>query len=216
MDRSGDNANVFNAEFIIASGVKVSGFDPDINIVAWNGVKNAASGANLALHVSAAPNDDNTNGWTGHMGYENNPNQSKSFDFTTINNDLLGAADGRKYTTIKFELQFYPVDLAKLITAGQKYLGDLKITMNASPIVGGVNQFDIIVHVYVTGATKYFYLDGVAGKDGNSGMFPDQAKKTLNGVLNSSGYTINDPIFVVNGVEAKNNRTLTWDACMKV
>ena len=212
LDRSGDNANVFNAEFIMASGVKVSGFDPDINIVAWNGVKDAVSGANLALHISAAPNDDNTNGWTGHMGYENNPNQSKSFDFTTINNDTIGAADGRKYTTIKFELQFYPVDLAKLITAGQKYLGDLKITMNASPIVGGVNQFDIIVHVYVTGATKYFYLDGVAGKDGNSGMFPDEAKKTLNGVLNSSGYTIKDPIFVVNGVEARSNRTLTWDA----
>ncbi|MBP5412633.1 MAG: T9SS type A sorting domain-containing protein, partial [Bacteroidales bacterium] len=214
LDRTGSNSNVFNAEFKMNSKEISEDFDTHIDIVNWNNVENNATGkANLAMHVRASANDDKSQGWTGHMGYPDAPNQAMDFDFNSIQGgEVLGAADGRKFTTIQFELRYDPRDLEPLFNAGQKYLGDLIINMNATPIAGGANTFKIIVHVYVTGATKFYYLDGVAGKDGNSGMFPDQAKKTLNGVLNSSGYTINDPIFVVNGVDAKNNRTLTWDA----
>lgn len=179
---------------------------------------NAVSGTNsLAMQFSASNNDDNTNGWY-HKGDAENPNQGINFDFNKVlggtidNNGILGAADGRKYTTIAFELQYDPRELSKVkaFGIGQKYLGDLIINVVLNNVA--VTDFNIIVHVYVQGPTKYYYLDGVAGKDGNNGMFPDAAKRTLNGVINASGYTINDPIFVVNGVTPKANGTLTWDA----
>ncbi|MBQ4478420.1 MAG: chitobiase/beta-hexosaminidase C-terminal domain-containing protein, partial [Bacteroidales bacterium] len=168
----------------------------------------------LALEFKAVKNGDNTDGWN-NKGNAQNPNQAVTYDYNTVaTNSLLGASDGRKYTTIQFELQYDPTELATVneFKLGQKYLGDLIITMNVDNVQGGVNSFDIIVHVYVTGPSKYFYLDGVAGRDGNSGMFPDDAKKTLAGVITSNGYTVNDPIFVVNGVAPKSNGTLTWDA----
>ena len=174
---------------------------------------------NLALQFNAASNEDNTNGWY-HKGNSSEPNQAISFDFNKVlnnqtpNDGVLGASDGRKYTTIQFDLLYDPTAL-KNVSAfgiGQKHVGDLTIKMVVDNIEGGINTFNIIVHVYVTGPTKFYYLDGVAGKDGNNGMFPDKAKKTLNGVINASGYTVDDPIFVVNGVEPKSNGTLTWDA----
>lgn len=183
------------------------------------GEQNVQGTKNLALQFTAVENDDNTDGWY-HKGNAQNPNQGVDFDFNKVlngntpNDSVVGASDGRKYTTIQFELQYDPRELAKVdeFKLGQKYLGDLTIQMLVNNIEGGINTFNIIVHVYVTGPTKFYYLDGVAGKDGNSGMFPDQAKKTLNGVLNASGYTVEDPVFVVNGVKPKDNGTLTWNA----
>ena len=183
------------------------------------GEQNVQGTKNLALQFTAVENDDNTDGWY-HKGNAQNPNQGVDFDFNKVlngntpNDSVVGASDGRKYTTIQFELQYDPRELAKVneFKLGQKYLGDLTIQMLVNNIEGGINTFNIIVHVYVTGPTKFFYLDGIKGKDGNSGMFPDQAKKTLNGVLNASGYTVEDPVFVVNGVKPKDNGTLTWNA----
>ncbi len=194
--------------------------DP-IQIVSWDNVAPAnpvakPTNAYFALHFNAETNGDNTNGWN-NMGNPENPARPVTYDFNTVpNSTVLGSADGRKYTTIQFELQYDPRELAKMdeFKLGQKYVGDLVITMNVDNIAGNEDgeEFDIIVHVYVTGPTKFFYLDGIAGRDGNSGMFPDQAKKTFNGVINANGYTVKDPIFVVNGVEPKAHGTLTWNA----
>ena len=175
---------------------------------------NVAGSTNLALQFYADANEDNTNGWRD-QGDTTNPTRPLYRDFNTVAaNTRFGTSDGRKYTTVTFELQFDREKLAmqQSLKLGQKYLGDLIITMGVDNIAGGVTSFDIIVHVYVTGSAKFFYLDGVAGKDGNSGMFPNEAKKTLNGVITSNGYTINDPIFLVNTIQPKANGTLTWDA----
>ncbi len=196
------------ANFTAATASKSADFNSNVDIVAFN---NVANSSNLALNIRAARNEDNTNGWN-NMGNTSNPNQPVTYDFYTINNNIIGGSDGRKYTTIEFELQYDPRELAKVeeFKIGQKYLGDLTITMNVDNTAA--TTFDIIVHVYVTGSTKFYYLDGVAGKDGNSGMFPNEAKRTLNGIVNANGFTVNDPIFVVNGVEPKANGSLTWNA----
>ncbi|MBR4452664.1 MAG: chitobiase/beta-hexosaminidase C-terminal domain-containing protein [Bacteroidales bacterium] len=207
----------FYATFKVARAEITSGFGTTGNISIVN-FGTVSGTKNLALQFGAANNEDNTNGWY-NKGIVDNPNQGFTFDFNKNingheNDSLLGAADGRKYTTIAFDLQYDPVELKKVpeFAIGQKYLGDLIIHMEVDNIEGGITSFDIIVHVYVTGPTKFYYLDGVAGKDGNNGMFPDKAKKTLNGVLNASGFTSSDPIFVVNGVEPKSGATLTWNA----
>ncbi|MBO4739464.1 MAG: chitobiase/beta-hexosaminidase C-terminal domain-containing protein [Bacteroidales bacterium] len=183
-----------------------------------NNVKDTNS-SYLALQFNAESNEDNTNGWY-HKGDAQNPNQPVYFDFNKVlngntpNDSVVGASDGRKYTTIAFDLLYNPLALKKVdaFGIGQKHVGDLFIKMVVDNIEGGINTFNITVHVYVTGPTKFYYLDGVAGKDGNSGMFPDKAKKTLNGVLNASGYTVEDPVFVVNGVTPKAGASLTWNA----
>ncbi|MBR4452662.1 MAG: chitobiase/beta-hexosaminidase C-terminal domain-containing protein [Bacteroidales bacterium] len=183
----------------------------DVQVVDIVKFGTVGTSSNLALQFYANKNGDNTQGWN-NMGNETYPNQINPQDFTTAQGELIGVADGRKYTTISFDLQYNPSELAKnsAFGIGQKYLGDLIIHMTADNVTD--NEFDIIVHVYVSGPTKYYYLDGVAGKDGNSGMFPDDAKRTLNGVINASGFSINDPIFVVNGVAPKTNGSLTWNA----
>ncbi len=204
-----NDVNLFKAEFRVG-GTEVEGFDiTGVELASYGSVENTS---NLAMQFNAAKNGDNTQGWL-HMGDEQYSNQSKTFDFKTVaENTLIGAADGRVYTTVEFTLQYDPRKLAEIkdFQIGQKYVGDLILHMNVSNVEA--NQFTITVHVYVTGPTKFYYLDGVAGKDGNSGMFPDQAKRTLNGVINSDGFTVNDPIFVVNGVQPKPNGSLTWDA----
>ena len=223
------NNNLFKADFN-AMGTSTTGAEANTNfgdvevnnttkhvvdIAEYNHVTGAGEGkALLSLRFYANKNGDNTQGWN-NMGSAQYPNQTYPKDFYTVNQDapvFVGAADGRKYTTITFELQYNPTELKNTgaFNIGQKYLGDLVISMSADNVAA--NAFNIIVHVYVTGANKFFYLDGVAGKDGNSGMFPDQAKRTLGGVLSASGYTVKDPIFVVNGVEPKANGSLTWDA----
>ena len=204
-----NDVNLFKAEFRVG-GTEMEGFNiTGVELASYGSVENTS---NLAMQFNAAKNGDNTQGWL-HMGDENYSNQSKTFDFKTVaDNTLIGAADGRVYTTVEFTLQYDPRKLAEIeaFQVGQKYVGDLILHMNVSNVEA--NQFTITVHVYVTGPTKFYYLDGVAGKDGNSGMFPDQAKRTLNGVINSDGFTVNDPIFVVNGVQPKPNGSLTWDA----
>lgn len=196
------------ANFTAATASQSEDFNENVNIVKYNTVSGTSD---LALQFRAAKNEDNTDGWN-HKGNTSNPNQAVTYDFSTINNDTIGGTDGRKYTTIEFELQYDPRELAKVeeFTIGQKYLGDLTIGVNVTN--APKTDFKIIVHVYVTGATKFYYLDGVAGKDGNSGMFPNEAKRTLNGIINANGFTVNDPIFVVNGVEPKANGSLTWNA----
>ena len=210
------DASLYKADF------KVTGTDNQfaqtvpVQIVQDNkvGVENESG---MALKFYAAANDDNTDGWK-NKGNEGNPSQAVDYDFKTVTSgSLLGAADGRKYTTIAFELKYDPRELATIdeYKIGQHYVGDLVITMGVNNILENPNNFktfDIIVHVYITGSTKFYYLDGVAGRDGNTGMFPDQAKRTLNGILNANGYTAKDPIFVVNGVAPNTNSTLTWDA----
>lgn len=169
----------------------------------------------LALQFYANENGDGTDGWNS-KGI--NHNTANTFDFKVTNsNPLLGTADGRNATTIKFDLHYNHALLALMddFKIGQKYLGYLTIRIpiaNVDGISATKQYFDIKVHVYVTGATKYYYLDGEKGKDGNSGMFPEEAKKTLTSILNADGYTSNDPIFVVNGVTPNSNSTLSWDA----
>ena len=213
----------FYATFTVDEASKSTGFgtvgNTTIQLVDYN-TNNVSGSINLALQFNAESNEDKTNGWY-HKGDAQNPNQPEYFDFNKvlanpaqINNGLVGASDGRKYTTIAFDLLYDPTKLKTVpeFGIGQKHVGDLNIKMVVDNIEGGVNTFNITIHVYVTGPTKFYYLDGVEGKDGNSGMFPDKAKKTLNGVLNASGYTVEDPIFVVNGVTPKAGASLTWNA----
>ena len=210
-----DDPGLYKADFKVKGTNNQFAQDVPIQIVQDNkvGVENESG---LALKFYAAANEDNTDGWK-NKGNEDNPSQAVDFDFKTVTSgSLLGAADGRKYTTIAFELKYDPQELAAIdeYKLGQHYVGDLVITMDVTNVLEGeqVLSFDIIVHVYVTGSTKFYYLDGIAGRDGNTGMFPDQAKRTLNGILNANGYTAKDPIFVVNGVAPNTNSTLTWDA----
>ena len=177
---------------------------------------------NMALRFYATDNGDNTNGWTHKGKGTGDPNNVAIWDFENIDNrdtatDMIGAADGRTYTTINFELRYDPKALSEIhdLQIGQHYLGYVTLNLavdNAQGAQGEVNAFAIKVHVYVTGASKFFYLDGVNGRDGYSGMFPDQAKKTFFGVLNANGYTVNDPIFVVDKITAEEHSNLTWDA----
>ncbi|MBO4739463.1 MAG: chitobiase/beta-hexosaminidase C-terminal domain-containing protein, partial [Bacteroidales bacterium] len=190
-----------------------------VNMTTWYSVENTTG---MALRIYATDNDDNTNGWTHKGKGTNDVNTSAVWDFEAIPthttaDSCLGAADGRTYTTVKFELRYDPEKLSAIneLKMGQHYLGYVTLQIpvdNVQGTNGEVTGFTVTVHVYVTGTSKYFYLDGKNGRDGYSGMFPDQAKKTFSGVLNTTGYTVQDPIFVVGGVTPEQNSGLTWDA----
>ena len=173
----------------------------------------------LALQYYAYENGDGTDGWNSKGNSD--PNDPNTFDFKVTNsNTLLGKADGRNSTTIKFDLYYNKSVLGDVskhpeFQIGQKYLGYLTVRIPISNVKGissDKQYFDVKVHIYVTGPTKFYYLDGIAGRDGNTGMFPNEAKKTLTSILNADGYSSKDAIFVVKGVTPNANSTLSWDA----
>ncbi|MBO4542028.1 MAG: chitobiase/beta-hexosaminidase C-terminal domain-containing protein [Bacteroidales bacterium] len=180
---------------------------------------NIAGNAAMYLNFYADKNGDATDGWK-MKGDEEDVNNVAEYDYYNISStgeNILGKADGRSATSIRFDLHYTAGALQQSgkFDIGQKYLGDLKIKIpvqNVKGMSGEDPHFYITVHVYVTGPTKFYYLDGENGRDGNSGMFPDEAKKTLSAVLNADGYTSSDPIFVVKGVTPQSNSTLSWDA----
>ncbi len=173
--------------------------------------------AAMYLNFYADKNGDATDGWK--MKGDNDVNKVAEYDYFDIptGENILGKADGRSATSIRFDLHYDANALSQSdkFNIGQRYLGDLKIKIpveNVKGMSGDDPHFYITVHVYVTGPTKFYYLDGENGRDGNSGMFPDEAKKTLSAILNADGYTSQDPIFVVKGVTPQLNSTLSWDA----
>lgn len=176
-----------------------------IAIANWNQIEGST---NIALRLNAAQGIDD--GWIS-CGNTNNLHEVVYHDFNNLSsNNLVGQADGRKSPIVDFTLQYDASKLKEHFTNGQYYLGNLTISL-ATDNIENCQNFDITVHVYVTGDPKFFYLDAEGGRDGNSGMFPDEAKKSLSSIVQTNGFTSNDIIFVINEVTTEPNSTLTWD-----
>lgn len=170
-------------------------------MVSWNGI----DGQNFAVKFRACDDATGSNGWLTQNG---------TYDFIANNpTQALGTADGRKFFSVGFDLGYDATDLWNVTTyqTGQHFIGDLKIHVKLTNCADDSNGFYVTVHIYVVGAAKFFYLDGVNGHGYNNGLFADKAKATLAQILNSNDYQEGDYIFEVNKVTAHVNSELSWD-----
>lgn len=170
-------------------------------MVSWNDI----DGQNFAVKFRACDDATGSNGWLTQNG---------TYDFIANNpTQALGTADGRKFFSVGFDLGYDATDLWNVTTyqTGQHFIGDLKIHVKLTNCADDSNGFYVTVHIYVVGAAKFFYLDGVNGHGYNNGLFADKAKATLAQILNSNDYQEGDYIFEVNKVTAHVNSELSWD-----
>ena len=116
---------------------------------------------------------------------------------------LLGETDGRKEFSIDFFLHFNGAQLAS-----NAQIDKVRFTVqfdNFGQNSGDWHTIYIDVNIHRRGSAVGFYLDGINGSNANSGIYPDDAKRTLKGIFDnydpanpSNVYAPGDLIFVVN------------------
>lgn len=224
----GENGDVYNAKVVlptfqmcapgvstfkitdIVTDLKLDGEDVTIHPVEWfddheGGVKD------LAVRYGASLTFDNTLGW--NSGYEIEHPENSLHDvakFDTEGPVVLGTADGRRNFGLAIDL-IYNGHLN--ISPDDNFLGTITFTVEFNNYEEGVewSTFDITYKITERGAAVNWYIDGQAGKNLNSGKFPNDAKKSLSGVFNSPTYAPSDNIFIVNTIEINDKFGTEWN-----
>ncbi len=227
----GENGDVYNAKVVlptfqlqpgseerfstfkitnIVTNLTLDGEAVTVHPVEWfddheGGVKD------LAVRYGASLTFDNTQGWL--TGYEIEHPENSLHDvakFGTEGPVELGTADGRQNFGLALDL-IYNGRLN--ISPKDNFLGTITFTVEFNNYEEGVewSSFDITYKITERGAAVNWYIDGQAGKNLNSGKFPNDAKKSLSGVFNSPTYAPSDNIFIVNTIEINDKFGTEWN-----
>jgi hypothetical protein len=169
----------------------------------------------FAMEISAANNEDNTDGWNGtSTGFHDSKGNANA------NGLLLGENGGREPFAFDFRLTYkgnisYLADKPRLgvLTFNLTY-DNVKVQTGTDPntnepIYGSTTKNLVIkVHVIRRGKGAAFYLDGQNGSNANDAKHPDKAVLALSTIYNRCGYLPGDIIYVVNTVDVADE--LEW------
>ena len=161
----------------------------------------------FAMEISAANNEDNTDGWNGtSTGFHDSKGNANA------NGLLLGENGGREPFAFDFRLTYkgditYTGDKPRLgvLTFNLTY-DNVKVQtgtdQNGNPVYESQTKNLVIkVHVIRRGKGAAFYLDGQNGSNANDAKHPDKAVLALSTIYNRCGYLPGDIIYVVNTVD---------------
>jgi hypothetical protein len=169
----------------------------------------------FAMEISAANNEDNTDGWNGtSTGFHDSKTNANA------NGLLLGENGGREPFAFDFRLTYkgditYTDDKPRLgvLTFNLTY-DNVKVQTGTDPNTGEptygstTKNLVIKVHVIRRGKGAAFYLDGQHGSNANDARYPDKAVLALSTIYNRCGYLPGDIIYVVNTVDVSDE--LEW------
>ena len=173
----------------------------------------------FAMEISAANNEDNSDGWNGtSTGFKDSKTNANA------NGLLLGETGGREPFAFDFRLT-YKGDITYIDSEhnNKPRLGMLTFTITydnvkvqtgmdpetGEPIYQSQTKTLVIkVDVIRRGKGNVFYLDGQNGSNANSALYPDKAALSLSTIFNRCGYLPGDIIYIVNEVDV--NKELEW------
>lgn len=225
----GENGDVYNAKVVLPvfhllpgtaeSTFKITDIETDLTLdgeavtvhpVEWFD-NNTGEVTDLAVRYGASLTFDNTQGWLSGYEIEHPENSLHDVaDFDTEGPVELGTVDGRRNFGLAIDL-IYNGSLN--ISPNDNFLGTITFTVEFNNYEAGVewSSFDITYKITERGAAVNWYIDGQAGKNLNSGKFPNDAKKSLSGVFNSPTYAPSDNIFIVNTIEINDKFGTEWN-----
>ncbi|MBR3710033.1 MAG: choice-of-anchor J domain-containing protein [Bacteroidales bacterium] len=177
---------------------------------------NAFDKTKFAVEFSAADNYDGTTGWNelNYTIYDTKvlygPPATTPKEMGTTSARTQFSFDFNLYYNGNEEIDIDKPELLGTIVYNMKFT-NYGTTSESDPL--GHETFTITIEVYRRGKGTRYYLDGVNGKNSNTGTFPDQAMLTLSALFNRSGFLPGDEIYVVNQVTAEDE--LEWNGLAK-
>ena len=178
----------------------------------------------FAMEISAANNEDNSDGWngtsTGFKDSKTNANASANgglllgetggrdpfaFDFRlTYKGDITFEGDKPRLGMLTFTITYDNVKVPTLDANGNP-----TYDANGNQIFHAESKTLIIkVDVIRRGKGTVFYLDGQHGSNANNARYPDKAALSLSTIFNRCGYLPGDIIYIVNEVDVDDD--LEW------
>lgn len=221
----GDNGDVYSGKVVlptfqpdgfsefkiinIISDLRMPGSDDPVEIRSVDWFKeHEGTEYDIAIQYGTAMTYDNELGWI--TGYDPEAPLNDMTEFAPVDPVILGTVDGR----IRLGIDFNLIYNGGLNISPHDYpLGTITFTVQFDNYPAGrqISTFDIVLDITLRGKAVNWYIDGIDGKNLNTGKYPNSAKKSLSGVFNTSMYAPGDNIFVVKTVSIHDTHGIEWN-----